>query len=89
MISRKATDSSGVDHASNRLMPALTRQRHKHCVERCVAAVDIAVRTLDNDLVLASEELRTAARELGALTGRVIDVEEVLDTVFRDFCIGK
>ena len=36
----------------------------------------------------ASEELRTAAIELGRITGR-IDVEELLDVIFRDFCIGK
>ena len=34
------------------------------------------------------EELRLAARGLGRLTGRV-DVEDVLDVIFRDFCIGK
>ncbi len=35
-----------------------------------------------------AEELRLAARALGRLTGRV-DVEEILDVIFRDFCIGK
>jgi tRNA modification GTPase len=35
-----------------------------------------------------AEELRLAARALGRLTGRV-DVEDVLDVIFRDFCIGK
>ena len=39
-------------------------------------------------LDLACEELRTASLELGRITGRV-DVEEVLDVIFRDFCIGK
>ena len=37
---------------------------------------------------LVAEELRLAARALGRLTGRV-DVEDVLDVIFRDFCIGK
>jgi tRNA modification GTPase len=37
---------------------------------------------------LIAEELRLAARALGRLTGRV-DVEDILDVVFRDFCIGK
>jgi tRNA modification GTPase len=37
---------------------------------------------------LIAEELRLAARSLGRLTGRV-DVEDILDVVFRDFCIGK
>ena len=39
-------------------------------------------------LDLAAEELRTAANELGRITGR-IEVEELLDVIFRDFCIGK
>ena len=37
---------------------------------------------------LLAEELRLAARALGRLTGRV-DVEDILDVIFRDFCIGK
>ena len=37
---------------------------------------------------LLAEELRIAARALGRLTGRV-DVEDILDVIFRDFCIGK
>ena len=37
---------------------------------------------------LVAEELRIAIHSLGRLTGRV-DVEDVLDAIFRDFCIGK
>jgi tRNA modification GTPase len=37
---------------------------------------------------LIAEELRAAATVLGRLTGRV-DVEDILDVIFRDFCIGK
>jgi tRNA modification GTPase len=37
---------------------------------------------------LAAEELRIAAQALGRLLGRV-DVEDILDVIFRDFCIGK
>ena len=37
---------------------------------------------------LEAEDLRLAARELGRITGRV-DVEDLLDVIFRDFCIGK
>lgn len=37
---------------------------------------------------LAAEELRLAVNAVGRVTGRV-DVEELLDVVFRDFCIGK
>ena len=37
---------------------------------------------------VAAEELRLAARALGRVTGAV-DVEELLDVIFSDFCIGK
>ena len=49
----------------------------------CAQAPDIAGH---EDLL--AEELRIAARALGRLTGRV-DVEDILDVIFRDFCIGK
>ena len=42
----------------------------------------------DFHLDIAAEELRAAIRQLGRITGRV-GVEEILDVVFKDFCIGK
>lgn len=42
----------------------------------------------DSVLDLAAEELRTAIRHIGRITGKV-GVEEILDVVFKDFCIGK
>ena len=39
-------------------------------------------------MVLGAEELRYASQAIGKVSG-LIGVEEVLDTVFRDFCIGK
>ena len=42
----------------------------------------------EEELVMAAEELHSALRHLGRITGRV-GVEEILDVVFRDFCIGK
>lgn len=41
-----------------------------------------------DDVVLSAEELRYAAQEIGKITGRV-GVEDVLDVVFQQFCIGK
>jgi tRNA modification GTPase len=64
----------------------LTRARHRKALEECTAALQ---RSRTAPLPeLAAEDLRLAAKALGRLTGRV-DVEEILDVVFRDFCIGK
>lgn len=64
----------------------LTRARHRAAVESCLAALHRFVTR--REVELAAEELRLAGRALGRITGR-IDVEELLDVVFRDFCIGK
>jgi len=81
------------EYASNYLgsaEPALvTRQRQRRALEDAAVALDRAVIEGKNgreDIV--AEELRLAARALGRLTGRV-DVEDILDVIFRDFCIGK
>jgi tRNA modification GTPase len=64
----------------------LTRARHRKALEECRDAL-LRARTAALP-ELAAEDLRLAARSLGRLTGR-LDVEEILDVVFRDFCIGK
>jgi tRNA modification GTPase len=67
----------------------ITRGRHRRALEETVAALDRAVaRDHANGEELIAEELRSAATTLGRLTGRV-DVEDILDVIFRDFCIGK
>ena len=64
----------------------LTRLRHRLALEECVDALARA-RAVDAGELVA-EDLRLAARALGRVTGRV-DVEDLLDVVFADFCIGK
>ena len=67
----------------------ITRARHRRALEETVAALDRAVAQGHlNGEELIAEELRSAATTLGRLTGRV-DVEDILDVIFRDFCIGK
>ncbi len=66
--------------------PAITRARHRRALEDCRAALARAREGRESELT--AEDLRLAARALGRITGRV-DVEDVLDIVFRDFCIGK
>lgn len=66
---------------------ALTRARHREALEYCAASLDRFLAD-PSDAELAAEDLRLAARALGRITGR-IEVEDILDVVFRDFCIGK
>jgi tRNA modification GTPase len=65
----------------------ITRARHRHALQETAEALGRAL-TVEDREDLVAEELRLAARGLGRLTGRV-DVEDVLDVIFRDFCIGK
>ncbi len=64
----------------------VTRERHRVALQQTVDALKRALAAKADELI--AEELRLAARALGRLTGRV-DVEDVLDVIFRDFCIGK
>jgi tRNA modification GTPase len=69
----------------------VTRARHRRALEETVTAVDRALAQAangDGHEELIAEDLRAAATSLGRLTGRV-DVENILDVIFRDFCIGK
>ena len=66
--------------------PPLTRLRHREALADCVAALQRAEGAALPEL--RAEDLRLALRALGRITGRV-DVEELLDVVFREFCIGK
>ena len=67
----------------------VTRERHRRTLQDALTALRRAlVPELSNREDLLAEELRLAARALGRLTGRV-DVDDVLDVIFRDFCIGK
>ena len=67
----------------------ITRTRHRQALEETVAALDRALaQGTSGQEDLIAEELRVAATTLGRLTGRV-DVEDILDVIFRDFCIGK
>ncbi len=66
--------------------PLLTQVRHRLALTEGLAALDRALEGSEVELV--AEDLRIAARAMGRITGRV-DVEDLLDVIFRDFCIGK
>ena len=66
--------------------PALTRARHRAAVGTALERLESACHASLPEL--RGEDLRLAMRALGRLTGTV-GVEDVLDSVFRQFCIGK
>ena len=66
--------------------PLLTRIRHREALVLCSACIERAVALSEAELV--AEELRSATAALGRITGRV-GVEDVLDVIFSEFCIGK
>lgn len=68
--------------------PSCTQARHHNHVTKCLEHIEEALETIDSDVVIAAERLRQSCAELGALTG-VISSEDILDVVFKDFCIGK
>jgi len=68
--------------------PVLTRTRHRRALEDASRSLEHALTAPDDHPELLAEDLRLALRALGRITGRV-DIEDVLDVVFKDFCIGK
>ncbi len=67
----------------------ITRERHRVKLNQCLKEIDNFLKKDQNrDLELAAEDLRMATRHLGSIVGKV-DVEEILGSIFRDFCIGK
>jgi tRNA modification GTPase len=68
--------------------PLMTRERHRSALLGCLEAIRSALADPRRPLELRAEDLRRAGDALARITGR-IDVEDLLDVIFRDFCIGK
>jgi tRNA modification GTPase len=66
----------------------ITRARHRALLKQTSESLGRALQSEPLGEEIVAEELRAAAHSLGRLTGRV-DVEDILDKIFRDFCIGK
>lgn len=66
----------------------ISRERHRTLLRDTIVALNRAEEMSGQGDELFAEELRVAAHALGRLTGRV-DVEDLLDVIFREFCIGK
>ena len=77
---------SRAESAMSGHVPSFGRARHRAALSRTVEAL----KRFDPDLgvELAAEELRAAAAAIGSITGIVL-ADDVLDVVFREFCIGK
>ncbi len=78
--------SDRIAHAYRLEAPVLTRARHRQSLEEAAVSLHRALEATLPEL--QAEDLRLALRSLGRITGTV-DVEDLLDVIFRDFCIGK
>jgi tRNA modification GTPase len=79
-------EAAVAERASSGGTPLVTRARHRAALEDCVTALHRFAGAYLPEL--AAEDLRAAVQSLGRITGRV-DVEDMLDVIFREFCIGK
>ena len=66
----------------------ISRERQRKLLEETMVSLRRSIGAIEQGEELAAEDLRIAARSLGRLLGRV-DVEDLLDVIFREFCIGK
>ena len=67
----------------------ITRERHRQHLQQCIEHLEkFSKKEKEKDFDKAAEDLRLATRHLGMLVGKV-DVEEILGSIFKDFCIGK
>jgi tRNA modification GTPase len=66
----------------------ISRERQRKLLQDTAVSLQRSLSVIPEGEELAAEDLRIAARSLGRLLGRV-DVEDVLDVIFREFCIGK
>ena len=67
----------------------ITRERHRQHLQQCVDHLNnFSDKNDKKDFDKGAEDLRLATRQLGMIVGKV-DVEEILGSIFNDFCIGK
>ncbi len=67
----------------------ITRSRHRDNIEKCIYHLKtFQEKNSEEEFDKAAEDLRLAVRHLGLIVGKV-DVEEILGSIFNDFCIGK
>lgn len=86
LLSRLASETALLVGGSESAV--ITRARHRQELQTCASALERFLENVPSDLEFRAEDLRQAATALGRITGH-IDVEDVLDKIFGDFCIGK
>jgi len=64
------------------------RQRQRDLLQQAATSLQRSIGVVGRGEELAAEDLRSAAFALGRLLGQV-DVDDILDVIFREFCIGK
>ncbi|GAB6022693.1 tRNA modification GTPase gtpbp3, mitochondrial [Chamberlinius hualienensis] len=84
----KATVKELCDGSSGSEIPALTQQRHRIHLNSCVERLKTFFENKDTDMAIAAYHLRKAGGELGKISGE-FTTEDLLDVIFKDFCIGK
>lgn len=80
-IENTASKIAGIDDS-----PVITRERHRHQITQALKFLTNF--SLNEDLILATEDIRMTTRVLSNLTGK-ISVDEILGEIFSNFCIGK
>lgn len=68
--------------------PCMNQARHKENLINCEECLNKFLINYITDTAIQAEYLRKALHYLGQLTGKVT-TEQILDVIFRDFCIGK
>jgi tRNA modification GTPase len=76
------------DYLGSGEVSLISRARQRKLLEQAADSLQRSIEVIGKGEELTAEELRAAAYSLGRLLGRV-DVEDILDKIFRDFCIGK
>lgn len=72
--------------------PVLSHARHRHFLQECLQSIETFLANFDasheQDFAILVQDLRNAVRSIGRITGEV-RVDDILDVIFKDFCIGK
>ncbi|XP_078314521.1 5-taurinomethyluridine-[tRNA] synthase subunit GTPB3, mitochondrial-like isoform X3 [Crassostrea virginica] len=69
--------------------PSLTQARYRFHLEKCQGHLEAFKQYMEfGDVVMAAQSLRNVLYDIGKITGRITS-EDILDIIFKDFCIGK